>query len=318
MADLDYTGLLVIGDPHLEGRIPGFRKDDYPTVLLGKLEWCLDYATTHRLLPAILGDLFHMPRDNPTWMLAALMDMLDREIVGIYGNHDTADPALNENDSLTLLERAGRLRLLTPEDPWRGVMDGRPVVVGGSSYRFPIPDRFDVVSDAEPRACVIWLTHHDIGVPGYDGGRITPKELPGIDLVVNGHIHRSLDTVTTGCTQWLTPGNISRRTRNEATEQHVPAALRIDIARDTVRLARPTVPHGTFREVFHGAVIEATEAGPEQSSSFVSGLGDMLAQKTDSGAGLLEFIRSNVGEFEDDVAREVLTLAEEATDGGEE
>jgi len=318
VADSGYQGLLIIGDPHLEGRVPGFRKDDYPTVLLAKLEWCLDYAATHQLLPAILGDLFHMPRDNPTWMLAALMDILDREVVGIYGNHDTADPALNENDSLTLLERAGRLRLLTPDEPWRGVMGGRAVVVGGSSYRVAIPSSFDVEVDADPPPFVVWLTHHDIGVPGYDGGRISPKELPGIDVVVNGHIHRSLDTVTTGCTRWITPGNISRRTRTEATEEHVPEALRVDIGRDTVGFERPVVPHATFTDVFHDAVAEAAVGGTEQSSSFVAGLGDMLARKTEGGAGLLEFIRRNVGGFEEEVAREILTLAEEVTDGGEQ
>src|SRR5438552_9043364 len=69
MPERDYRGLLIIGDPHLEGRQPGFRKDDYPNVILDKLAWCLNYANNNRLLPAILGDLFDKPRDNPTWML---------------------------------------------------------------------------------------------------------------------------------------------------------------------------------------------------------------------------------------------------------
>ena len=57
----DFEGLLVIGDPHLEGRQPGFRKDDYPHVILEKLEWCLQYAKRHQLLPTLLGDLFQRP-----------------------------------------------------------------------------------------------------------------------------------------------------------------------------------------------------------------------------------------------------------------
>jgi hypothetical protein len=55
----EYTGLLCIGDPHLASRVPGFRKDDYPRAILDKLTWTLRYAAEHRLLPAILGDLFH-------------------------------------------------------------------------------------------------------------------------------------------------------------------------------------------------------------------------------------------------------------------
>ena len=75
MNEVSYDGILIIGDPHLEGRQPGFRKDDYPTVILDKLAWCLDYAAANRLLPAILGDLFDKPRDNPNWMLVRLLDM---------------------------------------------------------------------------------------------------------------------------------------------------------------------------------------------------------------------------------------------------
>jgi hypothetical protein len=62
MSDGNYVGLLLIGDPHLEGRQPGFRKDDYPNVILDKLAWCLDYAAVNHLLPAILGDLFDKAR----------------------------------------------------------------------------------------------------------------------------------------------------------------------------------------------------------------------------------------------------------------
>src|SRR5688572_11564208 len=139
----EYAGLLMIGDPHLEGRQPGFRRDDYPTVILDKLAWALDYAAHHRLLPAILGDLFDKPRDNPNWMLVRLLDLLQGEVIGLFGNHDCADPELRDHDSLSVLVKSGRLRLVNAECPWEGVISGRRVIVGGSSYRQPIPRRFD-------------------------------------------------------------------------------------------------------------------------------------------------------------------------------
>ena len=71
-----YDGLLIIGDPHLEGRQPGFRKDDYPNVILEKLNWCLRYASRHQLMPVLLGDIFQNPRDNPTWMLSRLIEIM--------------------------------------------------------------------------------------------------------------------------------------------------------------------------------------------------------------------------------------------------
>src|SRR5688572_5380979 len=219
MPDREYVGLLCIGDPHLEGRTPGHRKDEYPQVILDKLAWCLDYAEQHRLLPAILGDLFDKPRDNPNWMLVKLIEMLSREVIGLYGNHDCADPELRDHDSLSLLVRSGRLRLVSELQPWKSVMNGRPVIIGGSSYRQAIPQRYDAAGEGTS-PLVIWLTHHDLLIPGYDEGRIRPREIPGVELVINGHIHRRLEEVRTGKTCWLTPGNISRRSRNDATRAH--------------------------------------------------------------------------------------------------
>ena len=315
MPDAMYRGILVVGDPHLEGRVPGFRRDDSPDVILQKLQWCLDYAAANCLLPTILGDLFHLPRDNPTWMLGRLIDMFDCEIVAVYGNHDTANPALDEHDSLTLLVKAGRLRLLTPEAPWHGVMGGRPVVVGGSSYRVPIPAGFDP-APSDPGSLVVWLTHHDVTVPGYEGGRITPKELPGIDVVVNGHIHRRLDEVRAGSTLWLTPGNIPRRSRNEATAEHIPSALRIDVTEDGWVHTQPTIPHGPFEDVFHDAVTDSET--DTSASAFVAGLGELLARRTDTGSGLTSFLQEHLDGFEPDVATEILALAKEVTDSGEQ
>ena len=177
MPDPAYQGLLIIGDPHLEGRQPGFRKDDYPNVILDKLAWCLDYAAANRLLPAILGDLFDKPRDNPNWMLVRLIDMLQGEVLCLYGNHDCADPVLSDHDSLSLLIKAGRLRLLSPECIWQGTLSGRSVVVGGSSYRQAIPRQFlrPTPTGSEKAPLVIWLAHHDVLIPGYDEGRIKPE-----------------------------------------------------------------------------------------------------------------------------------------------
>lgn len=307
-----YRGILCIGDPHLEGRRPGFRKDDYPQVILDKLEWSLSYAREHRLLPAFLGDLFDKPRDNPTWILNKLFDLLTGiECIGIYGNHDCADPALNDNDSLMLLFTSGHIRRVTDESPWAGTMGGRPVVIGGSSYRERIPPGYD----PEPGSLVVWLSHHDISVPGYEEqGRFSPRELEGVDLVVNGHIHRRLEEVQTGGTRWVTPGNISRRSRSDAVQNHVPSVLQVDITDEGYALNAVTVPHRPFDEVFHEAVVDADLDTAE--SSFVSGLSELEARRTEAGAGLMSFLEKNLDQFDDAVASEIRALAEEVTGYG--
>jgi hypothetical protein len=316
MAEAAYTGVLLIGDPHLEGRAPGFRKDDYPTVILEKLAWCLNYAADHSLLPAILGDLFDKPRDNPNWVLVRLLEILRGEVLGLYGNHDVHyNPQLTEDDSLCLLVRCGRIRLLSPESPWRGEMTGRPVMIGGSSYRQPIPERFvHDAGDGRDRPLTIWLAHHDILIPGYDKGYDKPREIEGIDLVINGHIHRRLAEVQAGGTLWLTPGNISRRSRSDATREHVPSALRIDVTAESYAASYVEVPHLPFDEVFHDAVIET--AGAPGASGFVAGLAELQARRTTGGAGLMEFLQQNVGQFEPTVADEIMTLAREVTSHG--
>jgi DNA repair exonuclease SbcCD nuclease subunit len=312
----EYAGLLVIGDPHLEGRQPGFRKDDYPQVILDKLAWSLELAETNRLLPVILGDLFDKPRDNPNWMLARLMELFDREIIGLYGNHDCADPELKEHDSLSILINAGRLRLVSAEAPWVGRMNGRTVVVGGSSYREEIPPRYDAPADEVQGSgppLVIWLAHHDVLIPGYDEGRIRPREIPGVELLINGHIHRRLDEVRVGGTRWLTPGNIARRKRDDIVRRHVPSVLRIDVRPADYDLAYVEVPHRPFDEVFHEEILEAPSA--LGNSAFVAGLAELLTRRTASGAGLDEFLQKNLGQFPEPVAREIRTLQAEITRG---
>jgi hypothetical protein len=314
MADA-YVGLLLIGDPHLEGRQPEFRKDDYPSVILEKLAWCLEYAAANRLLPAILGDLFHKPRDNPNWMLVRLIDMLRGEVIGLYGNHDCADPELKDHDSLSLLVRAGRLRLVSEAEPWRGTIGGRQVVVGGSSYRQPIPKRFAVAPDeGAAKPLVIWLTHHDILIPGYDEGRLKPLEIAGVELLINGHIHRRLEEVRAGSTRWLTPGNISRRSRSEASRGHVPAVLRIGISPHDYQLSYIEIPHRPSVDVFHEFVPDTLAVSRE--SAFVAGLAELQARRTASGAGLMEFLQQNVSKFSPPVAAEIMHLASEVTDNG--
>jgi DNA repair exonuclease SbcCD nuclease subunit len=314
MIDSAYTGLLVIGDPHLEGRQPGFRKDDYPNVILEKLAWCLDYAAENRLLPAILGDLFDKPRDNPNWLLCRLVELFQREVIGLYGNHDVHyNPELTDHDSIALLVRCGRLRLVDEQNPWRGLIGGRALVVGGSSYRQAIPDRFEISTDdsTQVRPLVVWLTHHDVLIPGYDEGRVRPREIDGIDIVINGHIHRRLEHVPAGKTLWLNPGNISRRSRSDASRSHVPAVLRIDVSADGYELQYVEVPHRPFDEVFHEAIVEvAGETGP---SRFIAGLAELQARRTASGAGLMEFLERNLTQFEPTVADEIMSLAEEVT-----
>ncbi len=309
-----YDGLLIIGDPHLEARVPGFRKDDYPAVILGKLKWALDYAAAHTLLPLVTGDIFNLPRNNPNWLLVTVLQLFEREMFFVYGNHDVHENRISTDDSLAVIAEAGRGRLLDDVLVSVNMTNGRQVIVGGSSWGTALPKKLALPVDANPRPFVVWLTHHDLKVPGYeDRGYIRPVDLPGIDMVVNGHIHRRLGAVQKGNTVWLTPGNIARRSRSDAARSHIPAVLRIDgLSDQTFAHQHVEVPHQPYDDVFHEAVIEAGEE--ERGSVFVAGLAELQARKTQTGEGLKGFLEKNLDRFEKEVADEIRKLAGKVTE----
>src|SRR5436305_183739 len=138
MIESAYRGILCIGDPHLCTWSPGYRKDDYAQVVLGKLRWSLDYARENQLLPVLLGDLFHVPRNNANWLVIQLMELLNQEILTLVGNHDLSENLLSEHDTLSVLLAAGRMRRLD-QHPWIGKINGVPIAIGGTDYGQPVP-----------------------------------------------------------------------------------------------------------------------------------------------------------------------------------
>ncbi len=317
-----FEGLLIFGDPHLEGRQPNFRKDDYPNVILKKIEFCLEYCRQHKLQPVCLGDLFDKPRDNSNWMMGNLIEMTQQTpIIGIFGNHDCAQPELNDDDSLSVLVKAGGYKLVSAADFWTGSINGRRLVVAGSSYRHPIPKSFDSrlvplvsdeggIKDSQP-PLVIWLTHHDISFKEYENGRNAVHEIENVDVLINGHIHRRLDPIVAGKTTWINPGNITRRSRSESNQAHIPKALHVKVSDVGLKFEDVVVPHKPFDEIFHEAMVPTEQTQGE--SAFISGLKELTNRRTDSGAGLHEFLKENIEQFEPDVADQILTLAKEIT-----
>ncbi|HOV85884.1 MAG TPA: metallophosphoesterase [Syntrophobacteraceae bacterium] len=286
-----YQGVLFIGDPHLAAFPPGHRLDDYPQTVLGKLAYCLEAAGRHRCLPVILGDLFHVPRNNPNSLLVDLIELFrgSRPWV-LVGNHDKHEARLTRDVSLSVLEAAGVIRLLKESGPADSVLlGGARVLIGASPDWTPLP------KEVEPRDHdrVLWLTHHDLALPGYDGGRFALKEIPGVDLVVNGHIHTPKPPQQQGRTTWLNPGSIVRITRSLHTLRIRPAATLWFPARDELQTLE--IPHRPFDEVFPpwGEEQEANAPCPDESL-FIKGLENLTLRKTTEGVGLQTFLEANL------------------------
>jgi DNA repair exonuclease SbcCD nuclease subunit len=267
--------------------------------------------------------------------MSRLLDLMsDRHIPIIFGNHDCANPHLDENDSLTLLAKAGAVELLDEFHLWACHIENRTVVIGGSPYRYRIPQEWTLadkpvslrflgknedttethswINAIRKPGLMIWLTHHDLSFPNpYEAVVTQMNELPGIDYLINGHIHRRASAdVVRGQTTWVNPGNIARRSRSDSIRGHVPSVLRMDIANDGQWMHYIPVPHEKADEVFYELALPETETADADQSNFVTGLALLQSRKTDSGAGLMPFLIENVSQFEPDVAAEILKLAE--------
>jgi DNA repair exonuclease SbcCD nuclease subunit len=305
----NFKGLLCIGDPHLASKIPGFRKDDYMEAIFKKLEFALNYAEENQLLPVLLVDLFHLPRDNATRLLTRLMRLFDnRLILGVTGNHDTTEQELQDDDSLSLLAAAGRINLIDQNGPWKGMINNVFVTIGGTSWSDRLPKSFS----GTPNSLVVWISHHNICFSDGEDLGVKPQEIPGIHLLINGHIHKPMPSEVHGMTTWMNPGNISRVARSEGVKGFKPSVLKIVPTSQNEWVSEVVeIPHASFDEVFHPMNELYVSSGAEGGSLFIQGLEDLESMRTAGGLGLITFIQNNINLFEKEVADVILHLVKE-------
>lgn len=289
-------GLLFIADPHLADTPPGQRLSGYLDQIMTKIEACLAHAEAENLHPVILGDLFHWPRDNSNHMLVELIRLFgqrtgpDRVRV-LVGNHDKYQSRFTEDVTLAVLEAAGVVILMKEFGPQFVLeTDNGNALVCASPDGTPLPK--DYVREDDDPETVIWLTHHNIQFPEFIDRAYAIKELPGIDWLVNGHIHRPQQTITKGQTTWANPGNITRLTFTHRSMVREPAAA---IWRPGyAELEKWVVPFLPFDQVFPDQELPTPEEEVQGESNFIKGLERLAWQRTQEGTGLKQFLDDNL------------------------
>jgi predicted phosphodiesterase len=209
------SGLLFIGDPHLSSRKPGRRTDkDFPGTVLGKLDQAFQIARKEDLLPVLLGDLFTTADDNNLSMLSRLLKLLREHFehggatpVSLVGNHDMKDVRLSMDAALAVVRESGLMTLLEDAEPLTipGVATLWPLSYGQAGGIHEMDGR--LLNTGLP---VIALTHADFAFQGAYPGAAPLVEIPGVCMVVNGHMHKPAPDVRIGETLWCNPGNITR------------------------------------------------------------------------------------------------------------
>jgi hypothetical protein len=208
----------------------------------------------------------------------------------LVGNHDKHEARLTRDVSLAVLQAAGVIKLLAAAGPAGDVrIGGHTVRVGASPDWTPLPAGVDRAG----ADYVVWVTHHDLNFPDYDAGKMSLREIPGLDLVVNGHIHTPKPPQARGRTLWANPGGISRVSRSIYTQKMQPAA-------SFWRPGLPApeaipIPHRPFEEVFQPFTPgEESRQTALDESMFIKGLENLMIRKTSEGVGLKTFLEANL------------------------
>lgn len=205
--DLDFKGILFIGDPHVSGKNIGRRKDNYLESVLNKLEQAAEIANKNNFITLILGDFFHRNDENNIKALnrtLKTLSLFDHAPWTLEGNHDKELDSLSEEDALSLFVQAKALNLLDSSKKLIFKINGNPVICHNFAYGSFIShtvDRFDCKTSFA-------LTHHDLAFENPYPGSIELKEIFGCDFVVNGHMHGTKKSELKGSTWWHNPGNI--------------------------------------------------------------------------------------------------------------
>ncbi len=295
-----YRGIVFIGDPHVASFAPGHRRDDYRTTVLGKLSFAVETAHREQLLPLVLGDLFHVPRNNPNSLLVELIELFRPVIPWVLlGNHDKYEARFSSDLSIAVLEAAGAIRLIKEQGVVEVVSVGRRRILIGAS-----PDWTSLPREVERNGSdvVVWVTHHNLLLDeeGVGGGErlsaIALREIPGVDVVVNGHLHTPKPPLCRGMTRWMNPGSIVRIIRSRHARLMTPSLL-VFIPEDREPFQYYQIPHRPFEEVFDPYEHEGSsldEQEHQEESLFIRGLENLALRRTAEGVGLREFLAMNL------------------------
>ncbi|GAB7079055.1 metallophosphoesterase family protein [Megalodesulfovibrio paquesii] len=312
------SGILFFTDIHLAGTPPGQRLPGYTEQTLAKLAFCLEQAVARDLLPVICGDLFHWPRENPNTLLIRCIELFKPlaetplKCWVLVGNHDKWQANYTDDVSMAVLESAGVIHVMKTAGPQcRLAAGGQLALLGASPDMSPLPKAVE----RHGEDTVLWVSHHGLGFPDYADQRQPLRELPGVDWLINGHLHQPQPPQRRGMTTWVNIGSLTRMSFAPRVKERRPAAA---IWRPgATALERLEVPFLPFEEVFPDQPFPEMQVKEGGESLFLKGLERLTWRRTHEGAGLRQFLEDNL----DPALPEstiILKLYEEISHGGTE
>ncbi len=243
-------GILFAADPHVADEPPFDRQGAYCQHVLDKLRFCLETAHREHLIPVFLGDMFHWPVANSPRLLEALVRLFRPYCPWVMtGNHDThyGTQAITPDLSIQQLSTRHAIHLIHHPGPVFRLKTGdRQTILGSSPHGYPLPTSFM----SQEEVTVIWISHHHVAFGDFRDNPIAIQEIPGVHLVVNGHIHRPQPSETRGMTRWVNPGSMTRLTQTPHTLKRQPKAAIWRLGDTEPQPLR--IPHLPVETVFPG------------------------------------------------------------------
>ena len=215
------SSIIFVGDLHLKGSSPISRVDDYPTVILNKLETLINTAKSFSCDKImLLGDVF----DSHITTLPYLAKVINTfrkisdagiDVYTIVGNHDIKNNRMDSLDSsaLGILISTGYLKLAP-----------RNLIIDDTSFNcFHYPEELTNNNESCYSVCVA----HRYYEFGLSWDSLTSEDLKSLnyDAMILGHYHVPCDTLSIEDTLLYRPGSLSRSTSEPYNKLRTPRVL---------------------------------------------------------------------------------------------
>ncbi|MBO7614998.1 MAG: hypothetical protein J6T15_04820 [Bacilli bacterium] len=294
--------LIFIPDLHLQEYSPRSRKDNYPTVVLEKLKWVVDYANSKDAKCIFLGDIFNAVNMPMIYMYRCIEVFKGFKNIpyAIIGNHDVPrnNQELMERSPLGLLEQVGLVEYLQHLE-----IEGTTVIDG---YHYTqVPQKATQLTSTQvpmKKICVAHLFYENPFELEHNL-KITDCVNLGYDYYILGHDHTRYETV-------ICPGykvfRIGSLTRGSANENQLIRdnvyILEYDTALDS--FTEVSVPCAPAKEVFKESIFQRKE---EHTIDTQEILNNLIFTSNDSIYDVLD-----KSEYDEDIKKIVETYLQSA------
>jgi DNA repair protein SbcD/Mre11 len=313
--------LLYFTDPHVMGKNPRSRKDDFPHTILRKIEWVMNYAFDNNISTILVGgDLFHRP-DTAESIVYDVIKIITKyngiKMYGIGGNHDFYgyNPQTIPRTMLGILSSTKVYELINPERP----LVIEDVVISGqhADYRLDRGNEWGYVG-VNKRDYEAFKSIHVCH--GFLADHRWPDTVPHTiiydiadkveaDIVLTGHDHAGFGIIETKGKTFCNPGALGRISAAVGEMNREVNVCVIDTDENTVVLV-PVEIALPADEILDREELEKEKVQAQSMQYFIAEVGEFVVESSNT----LDVIESiaNKEDLDPDIIAEAISRVQKA------